>query len=283
MLKSKFFRIGVEGDTTDGREIQAEWLEQMAKNFNPEKYGCRINCEHIRGLSPDSAFGAFGDVVALKTEEIEIDGEKKVALLAQISPNEDLIALNKKNKKVYTSMEIDYDFANTGEAYLYGLAITDTPASLSTEMLKFAAGNKESNPLAGRKQKPENLFSVAREADLDFADESTLGDRLKEMFSRSKKQESEQSDKNEDFAQAVMIIGEEVSSLTAALDALKSNFSALGEGDNSEVATLKAELKALQDEFSAVKTELEKQPNSQFKKRPPATGGDLGEQATTDC
>ena len=138
--KSKFFRIGVEGDTTDGREIQTEWLEQMANNFNPEKYGCRLNCEHIRGLMPDGPFGAYGDVLALKTETIEIEGEKKLALMAQISPNDDLLALNKKRKKVYTSMEIDFNFAKTGECYLQGLAITDSPASLSTEMLKFEIG-----------------------------------------------------------------------------------------------------------------------------------------------
>lgn len=34
-VKAKRFRIGVEGATTDGREIQREWLVQMAASYNP--------------------------------------------------------------------------------------------------------------------------------------------------------------------------------------------------------------------------------------------------------
>ena len=36
-MPSKFFRVATEGATTDGREIQRSWIEQMAKNFNREK------------------------------------------------------------------------------------------------------------------------------------------------------------------------------------------------------------------------------------------------------
>ena len=48
--KSKFFRVAVEGATTDGRIIERAWLEQMAKNFDPAKYGARIWMEHMRGM-----------------------------------------------------------------------------------------------------------------------------------------------------------------------------------------------------------------------------------------
>ncbi len=34
--KSKRFRVGVEGATTDGRKIQREWLTQMAENYDPD-------------------------------------------------------------------------------------------------------------------------------------------------------------------------------------------------------------------------------------------------------
>ena len=40
-VKAKRFRIGVEGATTDGREIQREWLEQMAASYNPAVYNRR--------------------------------------------------------------------------------------------------------------------------------------------------------------------------------------------------------------------------------------------------
>lgn len=40
---SKFFRVGVEGDTCDGRVISAQDIQEMAETFDPRVYGCRIN------------------------------------------------------------------------------------------------------------------------------------------------------------------------------------------------------------------------------------------------
>lgn len=164
MPKSKWFRVATEGATTDGRAIQRSWIEQAAKNFNRTKYGARVWMEHMRSLLPDSPFAAHGDVLAVKAETVE-DG--KLALFAQIDPLESLLAMNKKGQKLYTSVEIDPNFADTGEAYLVGLAVTDTPASLGTEMLTFAAQAKE-NPLAGRKSNPHTLFSAAQEFTLEL-------------------------------------------------------------------------------------------------------------------
>ena len=135
MAKSKFFRVAVEGATTDGREISRQDIEQIAKSYNPSTYGARVWIEHIRGIGPDSIFKAFGDVVAVKTEEVDINGEMKLALFAQLDPTQDLVALvNKARQKIYTSIEIHPNFAKTGEAYLVGLAVTDSPASLGTEI-----------------------------------------------------------------------------------------------------------------------------------------------------
>ncbi|EPS7284323.1 GPO family capsid scaffolding protein, partial [Escherichia coli] len=36
---SKFFRIGVEGDTCDGRVISAQDIQEMAETFDPRVYG----------------------------------------------------------------------------------------------------------------------------------------------------------------------------------------------------------------------------------------------------
>jgi hypothetical protein len=47
--------------------------------------------------------------------------------------------MTKDRQKVYASIEINPNFADTGEAYLVGLAVTDDPASLGTEMLQFSA------------------------------------------------------------------------------------------------------------------------------------------------
>ncbi|HBC9499709.1 TPA: GPO family capsid scaffolding protein [Escherichia coli] len=52
-VKAKRFRIGVEGATTDGREIQREWLEQMAASYNPAMYTALINLEQTISTQAD--------------------------------------------------------------------------------------------------------------------------------------------------------------------------------------------------------------------------------------
>ena len=45
---SKFFTVAVEGATVDGRNIDRQWILDMAATFNPDNYGVRMNMEHIR-------------------------------------------------------------------------------------------------------------------------------------------------------------------------------------------------------------------------------------------
>lgn len=170
--KSRFFRVAVEGATSDGRTIDRDWLLQIAKRYSPQVYGARVNMEHIRGYGPNSDFRAYGDVLAVKTEEVDIGGQKKLALLAQIEATDELVELNKRRQKLYTSIEVRPSFADTGEAYLVGLAVTDNPASLGTEMLAFAAQNPDANPFKHRKEQPDDVFAVAEPLTLELEDES---------------------------------------------------------------------------------------------------------------
>lgn len=64
-------------------------------------------------------------------------------------------------------MEVSPKFADTGKAYPVGLAATDDPASLGTEMLTFSASAAH-NPLANRKQNPANLFTAAEETVIEL-------------------------------------------------------------------------------------------------------------------
>ena len=122
--------IGVSGDTIDGRTIEADTLKQMAESYDPDVYGARINLEHMNFLFPEYA-GGYGDVVELKAQAWHKDPEK-TALLARFTVQPALQNLWQSGQKIYTSMEIAANFANTGKAYLVGVAITDTPASLGT-------------------------------------------------------------------------------------------------------------------------------------------------------
>jgi len=174
--RSKFFRVAVEGDTTDGRVIERGWIQQMAGSYNPSLYGARINLEHIRGILPDSPFKAYGDVVAVKAEEVDIDGKKKLALFAQLEPTDALVSMvNNDKQKIYTSIEVSPNFAKTGGAYLVGLAVTDSPASLGTEKLSFAAKHPEAKLFDDRKLNAENVFTASCESSIELEEVSADG------------------------------------------------------------------------------------------------------------
>lgn len=279
-IKSKFFRVAIEGDTTDGRKIERSWIEQAAKRFNTATYGARIWLEHIRSYLPDSPFKAYGDVLAVKAEEVEIDGKKKLALFAQIEPTPDLVAMNKARQKLYTSCEISPNFANSGEAYLVGLAVTDSPASLGTEMLAFAAG-ATANPLAERKQDKDNLFTAAAETVIEFEeveDEPGIGAKLlasvKELLSRKGN-----ADKQEFGA-----IGEAVQAVAGSQAELLEKFAkqqADLEKAVQDLAAAQKQIKAGADAFAAFKDQIDKTEAPGQTRRPAADGGNGT--ISTDC
>lgn len=271
--KSKWFRVATEGATTDGRAIQRVWIEQMAKNFNPAKYGARVWIEHMRGLLPDSAFAAQGDVLAVKAEQVE-DG--KLALFAQIKPLESLVAMNKAGQKLYTSIEVDPNFADTGEAYLVGLAVTDSPASLGTELLTFAQQNPDVNPLAGRKTSKDTLFTAATEFTLELEAEQSeavtgpLATALEKFTAVMTKLMG-----NEKPAPAVQLHSTKVPDVAAALTAMQDMAQAFTQQqaqDAKKLDELASKFNQLQAEHKDLVTKLSTQ--EQGTPRPTASGGD---------
>ncbi|MEZ3136946.1 GPO family capsid scaffolding protein [Stutzerimonas kunmingensis] len=261
--RSKMFRIGVEGATTDGRTIERSWLEEMAASYNRDTYGARINVEHIKGLSPDSQFGAYGDVLALKTDEIEINGEKKLALFAQIQPNEALLALNKKGQKIYTSMEIQPKFANTGKAYLVGLAVTDSPASLGTEALEFSAKH---GTLTSRKQDKDNLFTAAEPAELDFEEIDDTPSKVAGLFKKVSELLGKGKQTEEQFGE-----------LAETLEAIAKHSADQAEALSAEQTarkSLETSFAKLESDLQALTKQLGNTPDPEQFTRPPATGGD---------
>ncbi|QQO67891.1 GPO family capsid scaffolding protein [Klebsiella michiganensis] len=279
---SKWFRIGVEGDTCDGRVISATDIQEMAETFDPRVYGCRINLEHLKGILPDGPFSRYGDVVELKSEKIDDDSvlKGKLALFAKITPTDDLIAMNKKLQKVYTSMEIQPNFANSGKCYLVGLAVTDDPASLGTEYLEFCRGAKF-NPLNRFKAEPGNLISVATLAELEFEDLpekmfTALSDKVKSIFSR--KQASDDA-RFQDVHEAVTTVSEHVQeNLTATEQRLATLENAF--------ATLKQDVTTKTDQtsqaFNQLKTSLDTTESTTQPRRKLSTGGG-GDEVLTDC
>ena len=279
---SKFFRIGVEGDTCDGRVISATDIKEMAAAFDPRVYGCRINLEHLRGIYPDGAFNRYGDVIELKAEKIEDDSvlNGKWALFGKIAPLDNLVEMVGKGQKVYTSMEIQPNFVNTGKCYLVGLAVTDDPASLGTEYLEFCRTAK-TNPLNRFKASPENLISVATLAALEFEDQpesvlAKLTDTVKGIFSR--KQASDDA-RFADVHEAVTTIAGHVQTrhdnADARFSSLEAAFSALKEDVTRQTGETR-------EQFTRLKTSLDNTENPRQPRRELSTGGG-GDAGLTNC
>ncbi|EIX1603179.1 GPO family capsid scaffolding protein [Escherichia coli] len=275
-VKAKRFRIGVEGATTDGREIQREWLEQMAASYNPTVYTALINLEHIKSYSPDSAFKRYGKVTALVAEEIQ-DGPLagKMALYADVEPTDSLVALVKKGQKLFTSMEVSPKFADTGKAYLVGLAATDDPASLGTEMLAFSASAAH-NPLANRKQNPENLFTAAEETQIELEEaqdeKPSLFARVTALF--TKKEQTDDA-RFSDVHKAVELVVTEQQNLSERTDKSLSD-------QDQRLSELESSLQEQQIAFAELQQQLSRE-DSRKDYRQRAPGGDAPAGTLTNC
>lgn len=273
--KTKPFRVAVEGATVDGREIQRDWLTQMAKNYDPEVYTARLNIEHIKGWAPLSAtnpFGAYGDVVALSADVIDSGPLKgKMALYAEIDPADELVALTKKRQKLFSSIEVNPSFADTGEAYLVGLAATDDPASLGTDALQFAA------------RRSSNLFSAACETSIEFAgepDESSLLSAVTRLFARKGASDDH---RNSDIHQAVQKVAAYASQQGKDVIELRADLSAAQQDATTAKEAAAAATKRADEAFAAVDALTEKLSitDNGAARRQPATGG--GGEFVTDC
>ena len=241
--KSKFFCVAVAGSTTDGRVIEATWLNQIAKNYNTNTYTALGNMEHFRSVYPDGVFGTYAKVLAAKTEEIEINGVKKTALFVQVDAYESLLELHKKGQKLFTSIEVNPNFADTGEAYLIGLAFTDSPASLGTQIMEFASKNPEANPFTSKKQHKDNLFTAAAEVNIEFeeAEASTVGLFSKVLDWLKPKQEEQDNKNNGQFKE-----------VSDSIEAIAKTF-----GDTqTELSTLKKDYSTLQTKHSTLETQF---------------------------
>ncbi|RDI20746.1 capsid scaffolding serine peptidase GPO [Pseudacidovorax intermedius] len=265
--KSKFFRVAVEGATSDGRTIERSWLEQIAASYSPATYGARVNLEHYKGILPDSPFRAYGDVLAVKTEEVDIGGAKKLALFAQIDPTPELVALSKKRQKIYTSIEVAPKFADTGKAYLVGLAVTDNPASLGTEALAFAAQHPNASPFTQRKAHPENLISEALEFTLELEgaddDSGALAKFKANITAAIERFTGKAKTDDERFG----LVAEGFKKIGDAFTEHADHTAAGIKANTSAIESLQAEVKTLREKFAV----LDKTPANPG--RPTATGG----------
>lgn len=261
----KKFRVAVSGNTVDGREIQPQHLRDAAANYNLEVYAARVNIEHILSPYPGSDFGAMGDVVALSAEDItEGPLAGRTGLYAEIEPSERMKQMTDKGQKVYSSIELHPQFALNGKAYMMGLAMTDTPASLGTERLKFAAQQRASVMAFNNQQVEAPMITEAIEAEvIELA--AQRSDEGKQWFNRvmgilGKGQKTD----DQRFGQ----VHQAVEAVAQSQVDLGEQFSTAEQERQQD----KAAIQKLTTDLAALRQQLEGT-DGNFSQRPPANGG----------
>lgn len=275
-MKTKSILLATAGSTVDGRNIDDKMLKEMASSYKPATYGSRVNIEHIRGISGDGPFRAYGDILELSTGEIEVDfngkKEKRTALYGVLDLHDDAKALIDAGQKVYPSIEIEPNFGGQGFAYCMGVAMTDSPAAIATQRWQFNRRQPGTLHVEGEEAIALELAEAAGDDDAADGFVGKFGamlDNFATKFGLSpKKDEPKPEDKKDDPA---------VTSDAAAMFAM---FRPLFEGVSQTFTTeLKAARQEFRQEFDGLGLKVKKledgvetNPARHFTPRPPSDG-----------
>ncbi len=261
----KKFRVAVSGSTVDGREISPVHLREAAENFNPDVYAARVNVEHYLSPCPSSEFSAMGDVTALSTEDItEGPLAGRTALYAEIEPTERMKQLVAAGKKIYSSIELHPQFSVNGRAYLVGLAMTDTPASLGTDKLKFTAEKRAEIMRFSSQDAEVTLFTTSFEAEMielaaQRSDEGTKWyARVMDILGKGQRTDDQR------FSQVHQAVEAVAQAQSDQLDRF-STIEQERQQDKAAIQKLTSDLDALRQQLGNT--------DANFSQRPPANGG----------
>lgn len=178
-MKTKPFLLATAGSTVDGREIAEADIDQIVSGYNPKTYGARVNLEHIRGISGQSPFFAYGDVISVSKGTVDVDFNGKIetraALYGVLDLTENAKTLIEAGQKVYPSIEILPNFGGKGFSYLGGVALTDSPASIAVERVQF-----------NRFQPGAMVLARDEAAALEFADDGAATESAKGLLESMK-------------------------------------------------------------------------------------------------
>lgn len=279
----QWFTLATAGETIDDRVIEESWLREMAESYSTDYYTAVIDADHALDW-----FGAFGHVTELRL------GEKvgRVALQAKLNANHRLMEMNRNGQRLWFSIE---PREVEGKMYLFRLAITDSPASIGTDQMKFSAGpNGEKSTFTAPKplefntdKNPESetqslLTKILQAVTGVKGDENQFNNQPGETPDDN--DEGNDDMKPEQFEQLQKTLEQQGQAQVAAIEALGEKFAVKpddttegdesGDGDNNtdEQETVSAET------FNALKTQFDDM-SKKFEalQKTPAGGTELDE------
>ena len=281
----KRFRVAREGQTVDGRSLSQQQIIDMSETYDPVEYTARINCEHMSdywsGLNGRDNEGALGDIIKVDhgVETFTQNGSnvQLMCLYATLSVLPTLVEANQKGNKIFTSIEFYPKFADTGRAYLVGLAVTDRPASRGIEPLKL---NCNADALRTDINDQELILMTktapATAANIDPAT-PVVNNTTEQPVTDIQTQDLNTQPEAEGFLQklSTMFASKKSGMSTQEQELVLQSFKTLNEkteGVAEENETLKTQLSDLKIEFESLKSQLSTQPSTNLTNIPPSAG-----------
>ena len=238
---SKWFKVATSGPTVDGREIKERWIKDMAETYDQAEYTASVFRDHY------SWGGNFGQVVAVKAEK---DAKGRLCLFVQIAANKLLLELNKAGQKLFTSIRVIEDFANTGKAYLMHLAITDEPASLGTEQLSFSQHGEHSQIFTDKDG--IQIDFVSTHTDEELADEIKKRPNFVQRFFSKQTSPKEDDPMTDEEKAAFKKLQDELGEFKTKLATLTEKD---GQTDDKAPREFAAEITALKEKITDLESE----------------------------
>ncbi|EAA8650984.1 phage capsid protein [Salmonella enterica] len=265
-LATNWICIATAGETVDKRTIEEQWLLDAAELYDPNLYTALLWPEHSRN------FGNMGEVLELKAER---DDEGILRLYARLCPGISLLQANANGQLLFLSPEFtpDGNFRNTGKTYLEGLAVTDSPAGVSTTRLRFSRTKGKRigpyKPLAFdevREFKKEKGMSKAKKGWRHFFSI--------EEPEQTTEQEPLQSDALQALAEALDAIDKRVTAIETRLSETEDAVSDVQDDvdtvkevvDTEDFARLVGNLPELVKNFSKLNSRVTQLPDKKFSK-----------------
>lgn len=281
----KRFRVAREGQTVDGRSLSQQQIIDMSETYDPVEYTARINCEHMSdywsGLNGRNNEGALGDIIKVDhgVETFTQNGSnvQLMCLYATLSVLPTLVEANQKGNKIFTSIEFYPKFADTGRAYLVGLAVTDRPASRGIEPLKF---NRNADVLRTDINDQE-LILMTKTAPATAANTvpatPVVNNTTEQPVTDTQTQDLNTQPEAEGFLQklSTMFASKKSGMSTQEQELVLQSFKTLNEkteGVAEGNETLKTQLSELKVEFESLKNQLSTQPSTNLTNIPPSAG-----------
>ena len=281
----KRFRVAREGQTVDGRSLSQQQIIDMSETYDPVEYTARINCEHMSdywsGLNGRNNEGALGDIIKVDhgVETFTQNGSnvQLMCLYATLSVLPTLVEANQKGNKIFTSIEFYPKFADTGRAYLVGLAVTDRPASRGIEPLKF---NRNADALRTDINDQELILMTktapATAANTDPAT-PVVNNTTEQPVTDTQTQDLNTQPEANNFLQklSTMFASKKSGMSTQEQELVLQSFKTLNEKTESVAEgneTLNTQLSDLKIEFESLKSQLSTQPSTNLTNIPPSAG-----------